>query len=139
MELSVHNAEHLDSTPFKSIQYLVMESPDQRLPGIPVPCRVAQRILFNRPQPGLDLVEKFAAQAAPALLISVKSLGQVRLSLAPDDERAAHFLRAVMRAQTSFHGDQALGFWRHASKRSSISRLSSSVVFKQIPYDVKRR
>jgi hypothetical protein len=32
-----------------------------------------------------------------------------------------------MRAQTSFHGEPALGFWRRASRRSSISRLSSAV------------
>jgi len=82
---------------------------------------MTQRILFDLPQTRLDLVEEFLAQAAPALLIPIKPLGQVRLSLGLDDERTAHFLRAAIRAQTSSHGEPALGFWRRAS--SSLSDL----------------
>ena len=72
--------------------------------------RVPQRIRFDLPQTRVDLVEEFIPQAAPALLIPVKPLGQIRLSLGLDDERAAHVLRAVMRAQTSAHGEPTFGF-----------------------------
>src|ERR1035441_204238 len=64
---------------------------------------------------------------------SVKSLGKVHLSLGPGNERAAHFLRAVMRAQTSSHSEakrllsnSVPGTWMLGDQRACLRPLGGS-------------
>ena len=90
--------EHFHAFVLHDEKHLVGKTAREHAAGVPIQNGIMDRMFRHGAKGGVDFREELVTETGLTIFVPVERLGQIGFRLGPDDQRVAHFRRAVMRA-----------------------------------------